>query len=179
MAQGCGRGWRGEVLLGGALAALAGLTVSACASKQAKDPGPCTEPEKLPVLVDSAHDLNRGPGGQPLPTVVRIYQLKGTSHLNVVSLDEVMRNEKAALAEDLLEVQEITLKPKTRHYPELRRLTGATHIAVAAFFRQPTAESWRAMVALPPADPFACHKKNDAKPWMQFFLHGYQVDYVP
>jgi type VI secretion system VasD/TssJ family lipoprotein len=163
-------------LLGIASAALA----AACAHDPpapAKEAGPCTEPEKLRVLVDGAKDLNRGPGGQPLPTVVRIYQLKGTAQLGVVSLDEIMRNEKAALVDDLLEVQEITLKPNARVYPELRRLAGATHIAVAGFFRQPTADSWRAITALPPSDPFLCHKKDDGRPWMQFFLHGYQVDF--
>ncbi|HEY0714090.1 MAG TPA: type VI secretion system lipoprotein TssJ [Polyangia bacterium] len=172
-----GRGWRGGVRFASALAAVL-VALVGCASSQPKDPTPCTDPEQLPVLIDSDLNFNPGPNGQPLPTVVRVYQLKGTNLLSVVSLDEIMRNEKAALADDLLEVQEITLKPKTRHYPELLRKPGATHVAVAAFYRQPTAESWRAMAPLPPVDPFACHKKNEAKPWIQFFLHGYKVDHV-
>lgn len=144
-----------------------------------KEPEPCKEAEPLSVLVDAAADLNRGPSGQPLPTVVKVYQLRGTSRLAVVSLDEVMKSEKAALGDDLLEAQQLTLKPSARIYPEMLRAKEATHLAVAALYRDPTAESWRNMVALPPSDPFHCHKKKENRRWLQFFLHGYQVDYVP
>jgi type VI secretion system protein VasD len=174
-----GRGRRGGALLGIAFGAFVLCDFGCASNQQPKDPTPCTDPEQLPVIVDSDPNLNPGPNAQPLPTVVRIYQLKGTTQLSVLSLDEIMRNEKASLADDLLDVQEITLKPKTRHYPELLRKPGATHVAVAAFYRQPTSESWRAMAPLPPVDPFACHKKNESRPWIQFFLHGYKVEYVP
>jgi type VI secretion system VasD/TssJ family lipoprotein len=166
-------------LLGTALAVVTALGCASSPPPAPKDPEPCKDPEPLSVFVDGAADLNRGPSGQPLPTVVKVYQLKGTTRLAVVSLDEVMRNEKAALGDDLLEAQQLTLKPGARVYPELRRAKDASHLAVAALYREPTAESWRNMVALPPTDPFHCHKKSEKPRWMQFFLHGYSVDFVP
>ena len=162
------------------LVGMALLLAAACAHDPppaAKEPEACKEPEPLSVIVDGDADLNRGPSGQPLPTVVKVYQLKGTTRLAVVSLDEVMKSEKVALGDDLLEAQQLTLKPGARVYPEMLRVKDATHVAVVALFRETPADQWKAMEPLPASDPFHCRKK-EARPWMQFFLHGYRVEFV-
>jgi type VI secretion system VasD/TssJ family lipoprotein len=157
----------------------------ACAHKPAKKPAPalkevkpCEEAEKLTLILDGAPNLNRGPDGQPLSTVVRIYQLKSVQRIQNISLDELIRSEKDALADDLLDTKEVTLAPLARIFPELPRKPEATHVAIAAFFRRPTGSSWRALAALPPRDPDHCHRPW-AKRWIQFFLQGYEAAYVP
>jgi type VI secretion system VasD/TssJ family lipoprotein len=82
----------------------------ACAHSPSR-PEACTEPEKLPLVVDGASNLNQGPDGQPLPTVVRAYQLKGTGRLEAASLPQMIRNAPEVLRDDVLETQEFTLAP--------------------------------------------------------------------
>jgi type VI secretion system protein VasD len=133
----------------------------------------------LSIIVDHK-GLNPGPDGQPLPTVVRVYQLKGTSKLETVSLDELVRNEKDALGDDVVDVVEITLNAHgDRVFPEMRRRPLVTHVAVAALFRKPSATSWRALAVLPPVDSFHCHRALEKRRWIQFFLHDYSAEYVP
>ena len=140
-------------------------------------PEPCKEPERVALLVDAAPNLNPGPDGQPLPTVVWLYQLKATQRLELMSLDDVIRD-KNALADDLLEAREVTLAPSARITPEMFRKPGATHVAAVAFFRRPTGPSWRAVAPLPASDPFHCYRRERTR-WIQFFLQAYQAIYVP
>ena len=177
------RGWPQRLCLGALL--LGSVLADGCVHKPPPPPPPtpkevepCQDPEKLSLIVDGAPNLNRGPDGQPLSTVVRVYQMKGVTRLGMVSLDELIRSEKDALADELLDTKEIMLPPLGRIVPELVRRPEATHVAVAAFFRRPTGSSWRAMAALPPPDPYHCYRPWE-KRWIQFFLQGYEAAYVP
>jgi type VI secretion system VasD/TssJ family lipoprotein len=150
----------------------------ACAHKTAQ-PEPCTEQERLPLVVDGASNLNEGPDGQPLPTVVRVYQLKGTGRLEAASLEQMIRSAPEILRDDALETQEFTLDPRGRHFPDMRRNPAATHLAVVGLVRRANGRSWWALATLPAPDPFHCHRPPNRSRWLQFYLQGYQVAYVP
>jgi len=174
--------WRSRAALG-----LVGMVALAwaCAEKTpppaapAPEPEPCKELEKLPVVVDGASDLNAGPDGQPLPTIVRVYQLKGTGRLETASLDQLIRSGPEILGEDVVDSREFTLNPRARFFPDMRRDSAATHVAVVGLVRRPSGNSWWAVATLPASDPFHCHRRAERTPWLQFFLQGYQVAYVP
>jgi type VI secretion system protein VasD len=104
--------------------------------------------------------LNPGDRGEPLATVVRIYQLKGSNKIADAGFDELLDNDKTVLAEDLVDVKELTLQPSQQLSPPVVRADGAQYLAVVGLFRQPAGTSWRVLYHLPTADPQHCHKKS-------------------
>jgi type VI secretion system protein VasD len=139
-------------------------------------PAPCRDTEPLSLLIDGAANLNPGPDGQPLPTVVRLYQLRGTARLQGASLDEIARNDRGLLADEVLEIREVTLMPGGREMPDLHRNPQCTHVAITALFRRPHAASWRAVAPVPPPDPLHCYRPQPR--WIQFYLQDYDAQVV-
>jgi type VI secretion system VasD/TssJ family lipoprotein len=159
---------------------LAPFTAAACShTPTPREPETCPEVGWLRVMLDGAKNLNPDPNGDPLTTVVRVYQLKGVSKIELATMQDLMRNEKEALADELVDAVEVTLKPGGTEFPRMERKPETTHLAVAAFFRQPNLSSFRAITPLPPSDPLYCHGDKDRHVWMHFFFHTYQVQYVP
>jgi type VI secretion system protein VasD len=136
----------------------------------------CAETEPLALLIDGAANLNPGPDGQPLPTVVRVYQLRGTTRWQTANLDEMARNDRAVLADEALDIRELTLMPSGRELPTLTRHPQTTHVAITVLFRRPHGTSWRAVAPLPPPDPLHCYRQPR---WIQFYLQEYDALVVP
>jgi type VI secretion system protein VasD len=126
-----------------------------CAHKP--PPSPCTTPEPVRLLLTASPRLNLGENGESLATTIRIYQLKDTAKLAESSIDRILDNDRAVLAEDLVAVQELTLYPGERAAPVMVRGEGASVVAVVAMFRRPNGPSWRAYRKLAPPDPQHCH----------------------
>ncbi len=120
-------------------------------------PAPCASPEPLHISLKADARLNPSDRGEPLATVVRIYQLKGTGKITVASFDDLMDHDRDTLGEDFVAVQEVTMNPGTKLDPPLFRAADATHVAVVGLFRRPSSTTWRAIEKLPPADPQFCH----------------------
>ncbi|HSS39490.1 MAG TPA: type VI secretion system lipoprotein TssJ [Polyangia bacterium] len=123
----------------------------------ATPPAPCTSPEPLHISLKADARLNPSERGEPLATVVRIYQLKGTGRITVASFDDLMDHDRDTLGEDFVAVQEVTMNPGTKLDPPLFRAADATYVAVVGLFRRPSSTTWRAIEKLPPADPQFCH----------------------
>jgi type VI secretion system protein VasD len=143
--------------------ALAGL-LGACshaapppADKPAPGPGPCPSPEPLRLNLRASAHINLSEKGDPLATVVRVYQLKGTGKISVASFDDLLDHDKDALGEDFVAMQEITVNPGATLDPPLVRSPDATHVAIVALFRKPASTTWRTIQKLPPPDPQYCH----------------------
>jgi type VI secretion system protein VasD len=145
-----------------ALASVVGL-LGACAHEPPpappppKGPSPCTTPEPIRLLLTASPRLNLDENGESLPTVVRMYQLRDSSKLVESSADRLLTNDRGVLAEDLVDVRELTLYPGERVAPLLMRGEGAAVVAVVAMFRRPDGPSWRAISKLPPPNPQHCH----------------------
>jgi len=122
-------------------------------------PGPaaCPSPEPLRLNVRAAARLNLSDKGEPLATVVCVYQLKGTGKISVASFDDLLDHDKDALGEDFVAMQELTVNPGATLDPPLVRSPEATHIAIVALFRKPASTTWRTIEKLPPPDPQYCH----------------------
>ncbi len=120
-------------------------------------PAPCPPPEPLHISLTADAHLNPSDRGEPLATVVRIYQLKGTGRVTVASFDDLMDHDRDTLGEDFVALQEVTMNPGTKLDPPLFRAADATHVAVVGLFRRPSSTTWRAIEKLPPADPQFCH----------------------
>jgi type VI secretion system protein VasD len=135
--------------------------VGSCGHKP-EPAAPCTDPEPLRLVLRGAERLNPGDKGEPLATVVRVYQLKSSSKIADAGFEELLDNDKAVLADDLLGMQEVTLHPSERLDSPLPRAEGAQYLAVVGLFRQPAGTSWRVLYHLAGPDPQHCHKKTSA-----------------
>jgi type VI secretion system VasD/TssJ family lipoprotein len=151
---------------------LLGLLWAACGHA----PAPCPGPESIPVILRAGDRLNVGDGGQALPTTVRLYQLKDVGRLASATLEQMLENDRATLAGDLLSVREITLYPGEAAKPLLDRREGADFLAVVAFFHHPAGNGWRAVSKLPPVDAAHCHAQADGRPWFRFALLENQIN---
>jgi type VI secretion system protein VasD len=123
---------------------------------------PCQDPEPLRLVLRGSERLNPGDKGEPLATVVRVYQLKGSGKIADAGFEELLDNDKTVLGDDLLGMQELTLHPSERLDPAVPRTDGAQYLAVVGLFRQPAGTSWRVLYHLPTPDPQHCHRKSAA-----------------
>jgi type VI secretion system protein VasD len=142
-------------------AALAGV-LCACSHAEpppptSPPPPPCATPEPLRINLRATAHLNLSEKGEPLATVVRVYQLKGTGKISVASFDDLLDHDKDALGEDFVAMQELTVNPGATLDPPLVRSPQATHVAIVALFRKPASTTWRTIEKLPPPDPQYCH----------------------
>jgi type VI secretion system protein VasD len=144
----------GAVALAGVLGACSHASTPAA---QQPGPGACPSPEPLRINLRATAQLNLSDKGEPLATVVRVYQLKGTGKIAVASFDDLLDHDKDALGEDFVAMQEITVNPGTTLDPPLVRSPEATHVAVVALFRKPASTTWRTIEKLPAPDPQYCH----------------------
>ena len=144
-------------------------------------PAPCTEPESFGIRLTASGHVNPGERGEPLATVVRVYQLKRPEKLTGASFDDILDRDKDTLGADLCEVQEVTVSPGETIPRAIKRAQDAGFIAAVALYRKPSGNDWRAVKQLPPTDPMRCHAPKgksapDALERAQFFLDGNRVE---
>ena len=66
-----------------------------------------------------------------ITAAVDVSQLKASNKLSDAGFEEILDNDKGVLAEDLIDVKELTLQPATRVEPPVTREDGAQYLAVA------------------------------------------------
>ncbi len=124
-------------------------------------------PSPFDVTVTAAQRLNPDDGGESLPTLVRLYQLKSAGKLESADFDHMYRVPKETLGDDLLRVDEMLLSPGGTAQQRIERDKAARTLAVVPIVRRPTGKSWRTVVELPPPEKggrFA------------FFIEGYRIE---
>jgi type VI secretion system VasD/TssJ family lipoprotein len=149
--------WTGLGLVGAlfSLALIGGVTTSttACSTNQilpVKEPDKCTL-QIVGLTILSGQRLNPSEAGCPRPVQLRIYQLKTDAHIQNAAFQDVWKDDKKALGEDLVQVQEITVYPDTRQTMKFERNPEALFIAAVGLFRNPKGKNWFYLWELPPA----------------------------
>lgn len=107
-------------------------------------------PPKLDVEITASGDLNPGPDGQPLPVVLRLYQLKQPGGFMGADFYSLFDKEAAVLGPDLVSREEITLRPGQSLRLQRPLDTAATYVGVLAAYRAIDRSRWRAALALAP-----------------------------
>ncbi len=144
-----------------ALALVAALALNGCGLF-----GGERAPAPVDVTVTAGARLNPDDAGQSLPTVVRIYQLKGTSKAENAQYEDIYRRDKEALGDDLLQVDEVVLSPGDTARKTVPGDKGARAVMVVGVFRKPSGNGWRIITELP---------KGKAAP-LQFRAEDYRIE---
>lgn len=109
------------------------LTIAACS-------GPIVR-----VDLRSDETLNPDRKGDPLPVVVRVYQLNDKGAFESATFNQIWKNDEGVLGGTLLTRNELILSPASSGKVELDRHEQAKYVGVVAVFRNPVERKWRAM----------------------------------
>ena len=94
------------------------------------------------VALAGAPDMNAGGNA----AVVRLYQLTGEAPFALVPLEEFWADDDAALGRTLVSKREVLLYPEEVRAVPLVLDARTTHVGVAADFRSPGLDDWRAVL---------------------------------
>lgn len=131
------------------------LVLSACASSGEPKP---KEPIRLDMRVNARPDVNPGDRGRAAPIVVRIYELKNDGAFNAADFFTLQTRDKTVLADDVVERDELQLRPG-EHQTLVRRPDPATTtIGVIAAYRDLPNAVWRAVYTMPAAPDKAWYR---------------------
>jgi type VI secretion system protein VasD len=123
-------------------------------------------PAPIDITLTGDAKLNPDDRDQSLPTFVRLYQLRSSAKLATAEFDQLYRQPKEALGEDLLSVEEVTLAPGKTVNRRLERDRNAKVLLAVAVVRRPSGMTWRVIVDLPPpGDPAS----------LAFVVEGYRI----
>ena len=136
-------------LIAGLLAAATLTAMGGCGGKPPKeDKPPPAPPPVLRVDVTAAANANRGPAGQALPIVVRVFELKAQGAFSGADFFSLYDHESKALGGELIAREELTLAPgQTRQIVKPLDLQ-TRYLGVLGAFRDIDRATWRALVPL-------------------------------
>ena len=117
---------------------------------------PIKEPDSCKLqIVDmsilASPRINLTEDGDPRPVQTRVYQLASDVRLNNTDFLDLYADDKKALGEDLVKVQEFPVYPDSRSDIRFERDEKALYVAVVSIFRSPKGRSWYTLFELPPA----------------------------
>lgn len=120
------------------------LLLGACAS----DPPP-VPPTLVELTLLSSERLNPTSLGTAAPLRVKLYQLKSTATFERADFFALFDKGSATLGAELVEEQELLLRPGETRMLELELDEQAGHLGVVAAFRDLDRAVWRQVVAVP------------------------------
>jgi type VI secretion system VasD/TssJ family lipoprotein len=133
----------------------AALATQAGCRRKGKDDSqePACDPAKaewsLHVVVQPSPSMNLDDQGQPLDTVLRIYELN--SDLNTAALDfeEVWSKGGAVFGDALVNETEVTIFADRDFIHDIKPDPKTTHVLAAAIFRKPVGNTWYRVYKVP------------------------------
>jgi len=139
------------------IAALAILTVALCgcgvgqavqgSTMDAAKWAFTTQVKMMNLDLISRSSLNANSTGQPLSTVVQIYQLKKAQTFEKLDYTRLQTNDLAALKADVLTTKDVVLRPDSNASVSIAMNDEAEYIGIVAFFRSAGKDStWKLVV---------------------------------
>lgn len=108
----------------------------------------CSSPQ-LRVDLHSTANLNLSDDGQPLPVVVRVYQLSDLKAFEDADFRDLWLHDLQALGDTALSRKELILNPAQQADLQLQRHPEAVYLGAVAIFREPSDPAWRDVTPLP------------------------------
>jgi type VI secretion system protein VasD len=173
-------------MLVGLVLGLTTLTLGACKGKGDKET--CVPDEyvfeEIALHIQAAADLNLDEEGNPLPTVVRVYQLNGDLAIRNLDFTELWEDHETALGDEYISDKEFQIYPDSTEIIKLTPENGVRYILAFGVFQQPVGNTWYRVYEVP-ADygRQACDLKAEEKdpatlgePCMYLYLERNQID---
>lgn len=88
-------------------------------------------------------ELNPDRKGEPLPVVVRVYQLTDKGAFESATFNQLWKTDEATLGKTLLTRNEVIMNPNSNNKIEIDRNEQAKYVGVVAIFRNPIEQKWR------------------------------------
>lgn len=109
----------------------------------------------LHLMLASRSALNNNDGGEALPTVVWVYQLRDRKTFDTASYVALLKQDKTLLAADLLDKQVIQVMPASDAQLAVPMHAEAKFVAIVALFMKPDVpnNSWRVVIERNDLDP--------------------------
>lgn len=108
----------------------------------------CSSPS-VGVRMSSTANLNMNEESEPLPVVVRLYQLSRAEGFRAASFEELWRSDLETLGDALLVKEELVMDPAYSRSVEMPRHDDARFLGVVAVFRTAEGDDWKAWRPLP------------------------------
>jgi type VI secretion system protein VasD len=102
----------------------------------------CSAPQ-VKLNLSSTENLNMNNGKEPLPVVVRVYQLTDPKVFENATFHELWKNDLAILGNTLLRKDSLTLDPASRQKVRFDRHEQTRYVALMAAFNSQPNNSWR------------------------------------
>ena len=164
----------------------ASLTLGGCKNKKDKDT--CTPDEyvfeEIALHIQASADLNLDTDGNPLPTIVRVYQLNGDLAIRSLDFTELWEDHEAALGDEYISDKEFQVYPDSTELIKLTPEAGVKYILAFGVFQQPVGNTWYRVYEVPSSyGQQACDLKAQEKdpaslgePCMYLYLERNQID---
>jgi type VI secretion system protein VasD len=141
------------VVTAAAAAIMLGAFGLACSSSPqqlvVQPPKTCTL-QIVGMTVMASPKINPEEDGSPRPVQLRIYQLKTDTRLLNASFQQIWKDDKGTLQDDLVKVEEFPVFPDTRTEVKFERDQSALFVVGVALFRNPKGRNWWTEFELPP-----------------------------
>jgi type VI secretion system protein VasD len=125
--------------------AAAGLLIAGCASK------PVVTPVSITLVAGA--DANPDARGRASPLTVRVYALKSPGPFEAADFFSLFEKDQATLGAELVQREEVLLRPGESRKLDLTLPADAKAIAVMAAFRDLDRARWREVRAVTPGQP--------------------------
>lgn len=126
-------------------------SVSACAEALAPA-GACETPAEVTVTLASGPLLNPDEGGEPLPTEIRVHEVRDVARFESAAFEEAWQPE-GPLGESIVSTQSVTLYPGETAAIALAPGPESHAIVGVAIVRRPAGRTWRVIL---PVESLAC-----------------------
>lgn len=131
-------------LLAGCSALSLGTLFGAEKPAQAEKPGPT----RLEAILVGSSDINPDLHGRPSPVLVRVFVLKNTALFDSAEMISLFEHEREALAADLVDKEDVAVKPDESRALERTLAPEATALGFAVAYRDVHRAAWRVTVPL-------------------------------
>jgi type VI secretion system protein VasD len=176
---------RSTLTLGFTVGLAAALSLGACKNKDKETCKPDDYTfEEVSLYIQASPDLNLDADGNPLPTVVRIYQLNGDLATRSLDFTEMWEDAKTALGDEYISDKEFQLYADSTELIPITVEKEARYILAFGGFQQAVGNTWYVVYEVP--DTYgkqACELKKEEKdpatlgqPCMYLYMDRNQLD---
>jgi type VI secretion system protein VasD len=174
-----------SILPGLAFGLCTALALGACKNKDKETCNPDDYTYKeIALHIQASADLNLDGDGNPLPTVVRVYQLSGDLATRSLDFTEMWEDGKTALGDEYLSDKEFQIYAESSEVIQITPEKDARYILAFGGFQQAVGNTWYTVYEIP--DTYgkqACEMKAEEKdpatlgqPCMYLYMERNQLD---